>query len=345
MEQHPVPQQISSYEFRLVGDMTLKQFGLVAGGVVFALILHALPLPGFIEWPLITISGFTGIAFAFLPFEERPLQTWVIAFLKAAYSPTQFFWRKRGQKPAFFEEGPGKVVFAPPVPPIVPSEKISQYLAATSLGSRVVSEHEEEKFIENIQNLFATISTFSRPHQTVLEEKPAVGRMAPVKKKPPPVLEETAPRVMTRPLILPKEESIGAVLPRYAPRLPGRHTRRPFGQRAERPQFTPQIPLPSVPTIPNILVGMVVDPEGRLVEGAIIEIRDSQGSPVRAFKTNRLGQFRIVTPLPNDTYEVEIEKENLKFDIIKVILKGDIVPPIEIRAKGTAGKEHIAYGI
>lgn len=334
MEQHPVPQQISSYEFRLIGDMTLKQFGLVAGGAVIALIFYSSPLPGFLKWPIILLSAFSGIAFAFLPFEERPLQTWVVAFLRAVYSPTQFFWHKRGQKPAFFEEESGKAVFVPPAPPTQPSEKISQYLAATSLGTRVVSEHEEEKFVENIQNLFATISTFSRPHQTVLEEKPVIGRMVPVKKKPQPVLEETTPRVMTRPLVLPKEESISAVLPRYAPRLPGRHTRQPFGQRAERPQFTPQIPLPSVPTIPNILVGMVVDPGGRIVEGAIIEIRDSQGSPVRAFKTNRLGQFRIVTPLPNDTYEVEIEKENLKFDIIKVSLKGDIVLPIEIKAKG-----------
>jgi len=31
MEQHPIPQQISSYEFKLVGEMTLKQFLKAAG--------------------------------------------------------------------------------------------------------------------------------------------------------------------------------------------------------------------------------------------------------------------------------------------------------------------------
>ena len=31
MEQHPIPQQITSYEFEARGDMTLKQFGKAGG--------------------------------------------------------------------------------------------------------------------------------------------------------------------------------------------------------------------------------------------------------------------------------------------------------------------------
>jgi hypothetical protein len=78
---------------------------------------------------------------------------------------------------------------------------------------------------------------------------------------------------------------------------------------------------------------MVFDNQGKIVEGAILEIRNSQGIPVRALKTNRLGQFTIATPLENDTYEVETEKEGYQFDIIKIEAKGEIIPPIEIRAK------------
>jgi hypothetical protein len=40
-EQHPIPQQISAYHFRLVGDMTLKQFFEVAGGAIIALIIYS----------------------------------------------------------------------------------------------------------------------------------------------------------------------------------------------------------------------------------------------------------------------------------------------------------------
>ena len=57
MEQHPIPQQISSYQFKLVGDMTLKQFFQVAGGVVISLIFYSLPLHGLIKWPLILLSA------------------------------------------------------------------------------------------------------------------------------------------------------------------------------------------------------------------------------------------------------------------------------------------------
>ncbi len=98
-------------------------------------------------------------------------------------------------------------------------------------------------------------------------------------------------------------------------------------------KFSPEIPVPTTPTIPNVLVGMVLDPQGKIIEGAIIEIRDEKGNPVRAFKTNKLGQFMIATPLANGTYEIETEKQGYEFDLIKVSLTGKIVPPIEIRAK------------
>src|SRR3989344_4775673 len=90
MKQHPVPQNISSYEFKLVGDMTLKQFFQLAGGAIVALIFYASPIPGIIKWPLVFIFGALGAALAFLPVEERPLSTWIFAFLKAVYLPTRY---------------------------------------------------------------------------------------------------------------------------------------------------------------------------------------------------------------------------------------------------------------
>ena len=50
MEQHPIPQQISSYEFKLVGEMTLKQFAKAAGGIIIALVINSAPLVFFIKW-------------------------------------------------------------------------------------------------------------------------------------------------------------------------------------------------------------------------------------------------------------------------------------------------------
>ena len=80
MEQHPIPQQISSYQFRLVGDMTLKQFFQLAGGFLVALIFYSIPLIGIVKWPFVIISALLGAALAFLPLEERPLERWIFAF-------------------------------------------------------------------------------------------------------------------------------------------------------------------------------------------------------------------------------------------------------------------------
>jgi hypothetical protein len=83
----------------------------------------------------------------------------------------------------------------------------------------------------------------------------------------------------------------------------------------------------------NLLSGFIHDPQGKIIEAAILEIRDTAGNPVRAFRTNKLGQFRSATPLPSGLYEIETEKEGYRFDIIKVELKGEILSPIEIVSK------------
>jgi hypothetical protein len=77
---------------------------------------------------------------------------------------------------------------------------------------------------------------------------------------------------------------------------------------------------------------MVLDKEGKIIDNAIIEVRDKNGTPVRATKTNRLGQFFSTTPLKNGVYEVEIETPNHTFDIIKLKLVGKTVDPLKIQA-------------
>ena len=330
MEQHPVPQQISSYEFRLVGDMTLKQFGLVAGGFIIALLFYATPLPGILKWPCIVISAFLGIATAFLPFEERPLQTWIIAFFKAAYSPTQYIWKKRGLLPAYFGEGLAVKATAPTTatqPQPEETKKMRDYLEIFR-SPKISMEEEEKNFLDQIQNLFHTLQPPTPSATTVVEVKP-IETTQNIKAEPIPQEPVDVPKY---PFEMHQEPQYQPIV-RYKPRLPG-NLYKPIDRAAEAARFVQHIPLPSVPSLPNVLVGMVLDINGKIVQGAIIEIRDSGGNPVRAFRTNALGQFRIVTPLPSDAYEIEIEKEGLKFDIIKVSLVGEVVQPIEIRALG-----------
>ena len=103
-EQHPVPQHISSYQFRLVGDMTIKQFLELAGGAGVALLFYASPLPAFLKWPFIAFFALAGAALAFLPIQDRPLEQWVSAFFRSIYSPTILYWTQAKEPIKFFAD-------------------------------------------------------------------------------------------------------------------------------------------------------------------------------------------------------------------------------------------------
>jgi len=94
VEQHPIPQDVTGYRFRLVGDMTLKQFAELAGGLVLALVFWSSPLPFFFKYPLAALAAVLGAGMAFVPINGRPFEQWIIAFIRSIYSPTVFIWNK-----------------------------------------------------------------------------------------------------------------------------------------------------------------------------------------------------------------------------------------------------------
>lgn len=325
LEQHPVPQHISSYQFRLVGEMTLRQFSFLAGGCVLGLLFYAAPLLPIIKWPLIILFVFTGFALAFMPLQERPLDKWIVAFLKAVFSPTQFIWQKKPQTPDIFKATPRRApVSKAPVPP--PSrKKLTQYLETLPSEPKSPLELEEEKFVKKTIGMFQSAKE-PRPPLFVAQPTQPVSPPKPTSQFPPEITrfykEKASPKKAK--LAPPKTKVI----------LPEKPTRPQTKKTKVEAKFGPGLPFPEKPSQPNTLVGMVLDPDRKIIEGAIIEIRDSKGVPVRALKTNKLGQFRSVTPLDNDQYEIETEKEDYQFDIFKIELAGKVVDPIEIRAKG-----------
>jgi len=269
MEQHPVPQPISSYEFKLIGSMTLKQFAKLAACCILALIFYGLPLPFFLKWPGIVFFVLLGLGLAFLPINERPLDVWIISFLRAVFSPTQYIWKKENSFSANVSQ-----------PKSIPvgDSLFSSPIVAPQTQTPAVDE--ETVFLENLKKMFETVS---------------------LPKSVKPVVQPPNPPAKKRTVTVAKI-------------------------------FQNKI-APPIPSVPNLISGIVKDKEGNVVEGAILEIVDLQGNPLRALKSDKLGLFRIATPLPNGTYEIITEKEGYDFDIIKIDLKGEIVQPIEINPK------------
>ncbi len=101
-----------------------------------------------------------------------------------------------------------------------------------------------------------------------------------------------------------------------------------------RPQVAVGKMAPALTSTPNVINGIVKDREGMLLSGTIIVVKDSSGQPVRALKTNKIGQFAISTPLPNGTYTMELESEEHSFDIVEVEVEGKVMRPVEIKAAG-----------
>ena len=95
-EAHPIPQDITGFQFKLIGDMTVKQFAYLATGAIAAWIVYLLPIFLFIKLPIsLFFLGF-GIALAFIPVDGRPLDLMIVHFFKAVFSPTQYIYQKQG---------------------------------------------------------------------------------------------------------------------------------------------------------------------------------------------------------------------------------------------------------
>ncbi|MBI2420961.1 MAG: PrgI family protein, partial [Candidatus Levybacteria bacterium] len=94
MENHPIPQDITGFQFKLVGNMTVKQFVYLASGAILGWIFFISPLPVIIRLPLAVLFIAGGAIVAFVPVEGRPMDVMIGNFIKALLSPTKYVYSK-----------------------------------------------------------------------------------------------------------------------------------------------------------------------------------------------------------------------------------------------------------
>lgn len=102
MREHALPQDVTGYRFHIIGSMTLKQFAEVGAGCVVGFIIFTTGLPDLIKWPLILFFAGLGAFAAFIPVSERPFDQWLIAFVRALYRPTEYYWKRETKIPEAF---------------------------------------------------------------------------------------------------------------------------------------------------------------------------------------------------------------------------------------------------
>jgi len=96
MENHPIPQDVTGFQFKLIGNMTVKQFAYLATGGVLAVLLYYAPIFILIKLFFIPLLSGLGAALAFLPIEGRPMDLMLTNFVKDLFAPTQYVYHQEG---------------------------------------------------------------------------------------------------------------------------------------------------------------------------------------------------------------------------------------------------------
>jgi len=429
MDNHPIPQDVTGFQFRLIGDMTVKQFAYVAAGGILAVVFLYAPFPFLMRIPFMTFFGGLGAALAFLPIEGRPLDIMIGYFLKALLSPNQYAYHKTGgQLSLFAYESKPQAPQSARTPQTLSQKshdkeaKLQAYL--TSLHAQNLSPLDKRE-VEFMQRLFpqavtspTNVPTTQRPNPQVQPQgqiqnlSPQVNPRIPqeeqqektTQKLPDETRSEQTPTEKTSTLSLQenvlnqelnhaKQEEAGETdttkkqavhshvtelerqlmeiqkqkeelerqlqalkstnepqdqpTPQPSPSQPVTQTQQPNiptqqtqAQEQNQQASVRKIPaemakglgLPHLPEVPNLILGIVKDPRGNVLKNILVEVKDKDGTPARAFRTNQLGQFASATPLSNGTYTIEFEdpKDEHRFDSVEITAQGEILMPIEI---------------
>ncbi len=367
MQEHPLPQDITGYQFHIVGNMTLKQFAEIGAGCFAGFLIYTTNLLDFIKWPLIGIAVAIGAGAAFVPFEERPLDHWIATFFKVIYTPTKFFWKREPRIPDVFKYQPSTTKPVEPELDLSPArrQRIKEFMTSIQqpLPEDAYDQYEQQR-VDYVLNTFNTVKSYQATNVEQQVEKPNLTvrvRDLKAKKRLKNDLVDSTPTpdqtisqkaidlsqvaadveipymsAVKMPKSQAQEETLVGVA--NAPTEENRvysqsqqHTQQIQQDQTSQTTYNQDLPFPSLPDEPNKPVGMVLGPNNKILSNAIIEIKNMNGAVVRAIKSNTLGQFFVTTPLNPGIYVVSAEKDGYDFTDQQLEIKNKIVPPIEIR--------------
>lgn len=357
MENHPIPQDVTGFKFKLIGSMTVKQFlYLLFPGIIAVVIFLINAIPLFARIPLMIFVVGIGATFAFVPIEGRPMDMMIANFFRAVFTQSQYAYRKQGVNLASY-----------------PAFDFAQQQVAAVQSARSAQDDRKRLIASALRN-----SSF-RPDTQELAQinqiNAAFGNSVGGVQSPPPVqtasqapAQTTSPSTTIHPLPTHEETEMPAQPPvqnasrqqgsasKQAPE-PSVQEKTPTNKMASTPainepervsaprQSAPvaadtqasaqsQAPQPfsSLPDMGNIVLGAVSDARGKPLLNILVEVKSaqSQGEALRTFKTNSEGKFSAATPMPDGTYTVSFEdtKGAHRFEDVQISLDGSIFQPL-----------------
>ncbi len=298
MEQHPIPRQITTFEFKLIGFMTLKQFLYLVVFIPTAFVVWKLvpiPIVNIICGAL--VAGL-GVAVAFLPINDRPMDVWLKNFMRRITSPTQYLYHKQNSSLAFlndlyFVTDPHKILSH-----IETQEKLTAYLQQTKSKSKTQDEptiQKKQQIQTLLQNPLIAVPQTNQPAQVVTTEQSSVSSKVSVAQPPTPHMTYRA-------------ESVPS---------------------PQQPQII------HGPATHPFMTGIIKNNKKIPLPGILVYIKDLQDKPIRLLKTNPHGVFATFNALPQGEYFVEMKDPNggYFFDRMKITIGGAQQPSYEFYSK------------
>ncbi len=382
MENHPIPQDITGFQFKLIGDMTIRQFAYLAAGVILGWIIFILPIFILIKLPFAALFIGFGIAAAFVPIAGRPFDLMVTNYFKAIFSPTQFVYQKIGGHMWFpeFNKQSMQTVGSQQISsdstqrlkdflkslPQKPKNKLDEKesfflnsLSSLSTGGQISQNQQPTTYQElgkaQLQQTTGLKTGDEKENQEdnleteaeVLKKQLEEARLAETSRMGSAQYEEAHAKVLELERLLQEVQSQKQILENQIIDLKKKLEMKnqnvfvpSIAQPKVQTQTVRKVPrelgkslgLPLIADFPNLIAGIIKDPRDNPLPNILVEVKDKAGNPVRAFKTNVLGQFISATPLTNGVYTISFEdpKTENKFDTIELKVIGEILMPIEV---------------
>ncbi len=198
---HAVPQNIMDVEFKLIGDLTIRQFIylLIFGGLAY---VGSVVMVGLFKWPLVLLLAILGIGLAFVPIQERGLDEWIVNFIRSVYAPTQRIWMREPSVPSVFMHDNLAVVKQELITlaPTSSRRRLEEYLEY-QLNDDVVDPLDipEKEYSKKVRDAFASEIAAKQQSASVSVGvlEPEVSVIEPKEETPPPLqLEAPTPPVV-----------------------------------------------------------------------------------------------------------------------------------------------------
>ena len=340
MENHPIPQDVTSFQFKLIGNMTVKQFAYLATGTVLAVILLQLPVNFFIKFPFCAFFALLGIGLAYLPVGGRPMDSMIGYYIKALTRPTVFVYDKTGYQVHPPDKTPTTITknlgqLTNDLNPF-PKDQLKDYLKTFAAKPKDNLDEKEGNFLMSISDLAANsppVYQFKNIPNLDLQQVELQINLQPNLAGP----SDLSSQLSKSEQIPPQQVKIAPPSPTIPLSKPGTPQSIPVSPLQTMPARPAQkglnkfIGMPSISTSPNMITGITKDPRGNALSNILIEVKDKDGNPIRAFKTNGIGRFASATPLINGIYTVEFKdpRAQNKFENMTINISGQVIPPIE----------------